>query len=233
MRKHTILVVDDETTILRVVRATLEAAGYAVLTTERGEHALETLKDQRADLVLLDLMMPGMDGFETLRRIRDQRQVPVILLTARDGDMDRLRGLRNGADDYLTKPFNPDELVARVRAVLRRSTGSAPRGGYTTLRYPGLEIDLERRRVLLQEDEVRLSRTEWELLAVLGANAGRVMRHGELLSRIWGPEFRDEVHYLRTWVSRLRAKLEPLAPESSVITTYPGIGYRLELPPDR
>jgi DNA-binding response OmpR family regulator len=123
MRQHTILVVDDEATILRIVRATLEAAGYAVLAAERGGQALETLNDQRPALVLLDLMMPGMDGFETLRRIREESQVPVILLTARAGDMDRLRGLRSGADDYLTKPFNPDELVARVRAVLRRPPG--------------------------------------------------------------------------------------------------------------
>ena len=131
------------------------------------------------------------------------------MLTARAGDADKLRGLQSGADDYVTKPFNPEELSARVAAVLRRSAGGAPAGGRSLLRYPRLEIDLERRRVTVDGEECRLSRTEWELLAQLAGNAGRVMLHGELLSRIWGPEFRDEVRYLRMWVSRLRAKLEP------------------------
>jgi two-component system KDP operon response regulator KdpE len=230
MRKKMILAVDDEPAIQRLVRATLQGAGYAVITAGRGEEALATLDQERPDLIVLDLMMPGMDGFETLRRIRGESQVPVIMLTARASDADKLRGLERGADDYITKPFNPDELTARVQAVLRRTAGAATVAGRAVLRYPGVEIDLERRRVMVQGDEVRLSRTEWELLSQLGANAGRVMLHGELLSRIWGPEFRDEVHYLRTWVSRLRSKLEPDGPESSIISTFPGIGYRLESP---
>jgi DNA-binding response OmpR family regulator len=231
MRKRLILVVDDEPAILRLVRATLQAAGFAVATAGRGEEALPLVEDERPDLVVLDLMMPGMDGFETLRCIRAGSQVPVIMLTARAGDADKLRGLHGGADDYVTKPFNPDELVARVEAVLRRAGGAAPVGGGSRLRYPGVEIDLERRRVAVGGEEVRLSRTEWELLAQLAGNAGRVMLHGELLSRIWGPEFRDEVHYLRTWVSRLRAKLEPDDDSPALITTFPGLGYRLEAPP--
>jgi two-component system KDP operon response regulator KdpE len=225
------MVVDDEPAIVRLVRAKLQADGYAVITAARGEEALAFLDDERPDLVILDLMMPGMDGFETLRRIREVGQIPVIMLTARAGDADKVRGLQGGADDYLTKPFNPDELSARVAAILRRTAGAAPAGGRTILRYPGVEIDLERRLVLVAGDEVRFSRTEWELLSQLGANAGRVMLHSELLSRIWGPEFRDESHYLRTWVSRLRAKLEPGADATPLITTFPGIGYRLEAPP--
>jgi two-component system KDP operon response regulator KdpE len=225
------MVVDDEPAIVRLVRAKLQADGYAVITAARGEEALELLDDERPDLVVLDLMMPGMDGFETLRRIREIGQIPVIMLTARAGDADKVRGLQGGADDYLTKPFNPDELSARVAAILRRTAGATPAGGRTMLRYPGVEIDLERRRVLVAGEEVRFSRTEWELLSQLGANAGRVMLHSELLSRIWGPEFRDESHYLRTWVSRLRAKLEPGADAAPLITTFPGIGYRLEAPP--
>jgi two-component system KDP operon response regulator KdpE len=216
---------------VRLVRAKLQADGYAVVTAARGEEALDLLEDQRPDLVVLDLMMPGMDGFETLRHIREQSQLPVIMLTARAGDADKLRGLQSGADDYVTKPFNPDELSARIAAVLRRTAGSAPAGGRTILRYPGVEIDLERRRATVDGEEVRLSRTEWELLSQLAGNAGRVMLHGELLSRIWGPEFRDEVHYLRTWVSRLRAKLEPDDDSPKLITTFPGLGYRLEAPP--
>jgi len=237
MRKHLILAVDDEPAIVRLVRAKLQADGYAVITADRGAAALAVLDEQRPDLVVLDLMMPGMDGFETLRRIRTESQVPVILLTARAGDADKLRGLQGGADDYLTKPFNPDELSARVEAVLRRTAGASPVGGRAVLRYPelGLEIDLEHRRISRRGEEVRLSRTEWELFSQLAANAGRVMLHGELLSRIWGPEFRDEVHYLRTWVSRLRAKLEPEAGDDrpALITTFPGLGYRLEAPPSR
>ena len=231
MRKHLILVVDDEPPIVRLVRAKLQADGYAVITASRGEEAIRLVDDERPDLVVLDVMMPGMDGFETLRRIRTLSQVPVIMLTARVGDADKLRGLEGGADDYVTKPFNPDELSARVAAVLRRSAGAAPVGGRTVLRYPGVELDLERRRVTVAGEEVRLSRTEWELLSQLAGNAGRVMLHGELLSRIWGPEFRDETHYLRTWVSRLRAKLEPDADAAPLITTFPGVGYRLETPP--
>jgi two-component system KDP operon response regulator KdpE len=231
VKKHLVLVVDDEPAIVRLVRTKLLADGYAVITADRGEKALEILEDERPDLIVLDLMMPGIDGFETLRRIRAQSRVPVIMLTARSGDSDRLKGFPGGADDYVTKPFNPDELVARIAAVLRRATGSAPAGGRTTLRYPGVEIDLERRRVAVAGAEVRLSRTEWELLAQLADNAGRVMLHGELLTRIWGPEFRDEAHYLRTWVSRLRAKLESDPSTPALITTFPGLGYRLEAPP--
>ncbi len=228
MKKHLVLVIDDELAIVRLVRTKLQADGYAVITADRGEKALEILEDERPDLIVLDLMMPGIDGFETLRRIRAQSQVPVIMLTARSGDADRLKGFSGGADDYVTKPFNPDELAARIAAVLRRSSGSAPAGGRMVLTYPGVEIDLERRRVVVSGQEVRLSRTEWELLAQLAGNAGRVMLHGELLTRIWGPEFRDESHYLRTWISRLRSKLEsdPATPE--LITTFPGLGYRLE-----
>jgi two-component system KDP operon response regulator KdpE len=231
MRKHLILVVDDEPAIVRLVRTKLQADGYAVITASRGEEALEILEDERPDLIILDLMMPGIDGFETLRRIRTESQVPVIMLTARAGDADRLKGFHSGADDYITKPFNPDELSARVAAVLRRTAGAAPISGRAALKYPGVEIDLERRRVLVSGEEVRLSRTEWELLSQLAGNVGKVMLHAELLTRIWGPEFRDEAHYLRTWVSRLRAKLEADPSTPQLITTFPGLGYRLEAPP--
>jgi two-component system KDP operon response regulator KdpE len=228
--KHLILVVDDEPPIVRLVKAKLRLDGYEVLTASRGDQALSMLQEQTPDLVVLDVMMPDMDGFETLRRIREQSQVPVVMLTARGSDADKLRGLQSGADDYITKPFNPDELEARIAAVLRRSAGMKPAGTETVLRYPGLEIDLERKSVKVQGEEVRLSRREWELLTQLAQNAGRVMMHGELLSRIWGPEYRNETQYLRTWVSRLRSKLEPEDNSLTLITTYPGIGYRFESP---
>jgi len=230
VRNQRILVVDDEPAIVRLLRATLQVDGYAVVAADRGEQALPLLENERPDLVILDLMMPGMDGFETLRRIRSRSKVPVIMLTARASDADTLKGLQGGADDYVTKPFNPDELAARVTAVLRRSQGGTPAGGRTILSYPGVEIDLDRRRVLVGEVEARLSRTEWALLDQLAANVGRVMLHGELLSRIWGPEFRDEAHYLRTWISRLRTKLNSGVADQTLITTFPGVGYRLEPP---
>src|SRR5215210_9436108 len=160
MSKHLILVVDDEAAIARLIRRTLEAEGYAVLTADRGEKALEILEDERPDLVILDLMMPGIDGFETLRRLRTTSQVAVIMLTARTADADRLKGFHSGVDDYLTKPFNPDELVARVAAILRRTVGAAKQTGRGPLVYPGVEIDLERRRVMVGGEEIRLSRTE-------------------------------------------------------------------------
>ena len=230
MPKHLILVVDDEAAISRLIRRTLEAEGYTVQTVDRGERALEVLETERPDLIILDLMMPGIDGFETLRRIRATSRVAVIMVTARAADADRLKGFDGGVDDYVTKPFNPDELVARVGAVLRRTAGAATQTGRGPLIYPGVEIDLDRRRVIVGGEEVRLSRTEWELLAQLGANAGRVMLHAELLTRVWGPEFRDEAHYLRTWVSRLRAKLDTGDGSDPLITTFSGIGYRLEAP---
>ena len=236
MRKHLILVVDDEPPIARLVRARLQADGYAVTSATNGEDALQMADAERPDLIVLDVMMPGIDGFETLRRLRSgmlSDQVPVIMLTARANDVDRLKGLTAGADDYIAKPFNPDELAARVAAVLRRSAGASKAAGRGLLKYPGepeVEIDLDRRRVTVGSKEVRLSKTEWELLAQLATNAGRVLMHGELLSRIWGPEFRDETHYLRTWVSRLRAKLETNPETAPLITTFPGLGYRLEAP---
>jgi two-component system KDP operon response regulator KdpE len=186
-------------------------------------------EEERPDIVILDVMMPGIDGYETMRQIREFSEVPIILLTARSGPADTIRGLDSGADDYITKPFNPDELAARVSAVLRR-TSDETHSEQERLVFENLVIDLDRRVVLVAGEEVRLSRTEWELLYQLASNAGRVMRHSELLSRIWGPEFRDETYYLRTWVSRLRSKLEPEKPEESIIKTYPGLGYRLDAP---
>jgi DNA-binding response OmpR family regulator len=233
VRKQLVLVADDEPSIVRLLRATLEADGFAVVTADSGATAVAVLNAERPDIVVLDVMMPEMDGFETLRLIRSQSQtpsVPVIMLTARTGDIDKMQGFQSGADDYLTKPFNPNELLARIAAVLRRSSGAAPVTTSQELHYPNLAIDVEQRRVLVKGDEVRLSRTEWALLVQLANNPGRIMLHTELLSRIWGPEYRDEAQYLRTWVSRLRAKLEPDSGKSSIITTFPGMGYRLEPP---
>jgi two-component system KDP operon response regulator KdpE len=225
IKKPFVLVVDDEPPIVRLVQLRLEADDMQVRTAHRGEDALAILDDEPIDLVVLDVTMPGMDGFETLRRIRSRSTVPVIMLTARTLDMDKLRGLTGGADDYVTKPFNPDELAARIAAILRRASGQRV-AGQEQLRYGDMTIDLAQRRVTRGDEEVHFSRTEWELLHELATNAGKVLLHRELLTRIWGAEFRDESQYLRTWVSRLRNKLGEDVP----ITTFPGMGYRLEPP---
>jgi two-component system, OmpR family, KDP operon response regulator KdpE len=227
IKKTLILAVDDEPPILRLLSATLRANDYAVITANNGAEAVAAQAEHHPDLILLDVMMPDMDGHEVLRTIRQSSSTPVIMLTARTSDNEKVQALLSGADDYVTKPFHPDELIARITAVLRRSDGPAP-AAPVELRYGDLLIDLGKRFISRGDDEIRLSRTEWALLELLATNTGRVMLHGDLLSRIWGPEFRDEVYYLRTWISRLRRKLGVNSDE--LITTMPGIGYRMSEP---
>jgi DNA-binding response OmpR family regulator len=229
MKKHLILVADDEAPILRLVRTRLQADGYGVISGANGREAVDLFEEHQPDLVILDVMMPVMDGLEAMREIRESSTVPIILLTARSGPQDKVSGLDLGADDYVTKPFNPDELSARIAAILRRAGGAMAHQN-EVLEYEHVTIDLSRRTVTVRGDDVRLSRTEWELLHLLASNAGRVMLHTELLSRIWGPEFRDETYYLRTWISRLRSKLDDKRNDPELITTFPGMGYRLESP---
>jgi DNA-binding response OmpR family regulator len=229
LKKNLVLIADDDAPILRLVRTRLQADGYGVIAANNGKEAVDLCEDQQPDLVILDVMMPVMDGLEAMRQIRETSTVPIILLTARTGPQDKISGLDMGADDYVTKPFNPDELSARVAAILRRAGGSVAHQ-QDVLEYENVTIDLSRRIVTVRGEDVRLSRTEWELLHLLASNAGRVMLHSELLSRIWGPEFRDETYYLRTWVSRLRTKLDDKRDEPELITTFPGMGYRLEPP---
>jgi DNA-binding response OmpR family regulator len=231
MNKPLILVVDDDHKILRLLRIEFTAQGFQVLMAERGSDALELLDRQRPDIVVLDIIMPGMDGLELLKRIREKSGVPVILLTAKGSDSDKIMGLELGADDYLPKPFNPEELTARVRAVLRRSQmREAPSNG-NTLVCGNITIDLARRTVFVNGKVVVLSRTEWQLLQQLCANAGRVMLHEDLLTRTWGAEYRDDIQYLRVWISRLRQKLEENPAEPKYIRTVQGIGYILEAAP--
>ena len=228
MNKPLILVVDDDHKILRLLRIELTAQGFQVIMAERGEDALQLVERQRPDLVVLDIIMPGMDGLEVLKRVRESSGVPVILLTAKGTDADKILGLELGADDYVPKPFNPEELTARVRAVLRRSQARETPTNGNRLICGDIVIDLARRTVYVRGKPVVLSRTEWQLLQQLCANAGRVMLHEDLLTRTWGPEYRDDVQYLRVWISRLRQKLEenPAAPR--YIRTVQGIGYILD-----
>jgi two-component system KDP operon response regulator KdpE len=222
-----ILAVDDEAGILRLIRLELSSQGFRVFVANDGEEALRLAEQQRPDIVVLDIVMPDMSGLEVMRRLRERTSVPVILLTAKDHDEDKVRGLEMGADDYLVKPFNPEELSARVRAVLRR--GFRPTTGTENIVQVGnIEIDLNRRLVKKEGDVVSLTRTEWMLLQHLAANAGKVMLNTELLSKVWGPEYRDDLQYLRVWVSRLRSKLEPDPSNPTIIKTLQGIGYLLD-----
>jgi two-component system KDP operon response regulator KdpE len=221
-----ILAGDDEAGILRLIKLELSSQGFRVVVANDGEEALRIAEQQRPDIVVLDILMPDMTGLEVMRRLRERTQVPVILLTGKDHDEDKVRGLELGADDYLVKPFNPEELSARVRAVLRRSVGLSNTENF--VRAGDVEIDLNRRLVKKNGEIVTLTRTEWMLLQHLAANAGKVMLNTELLSKVWGPEYRDDLQYLRVWVSRLRSKLEPDPANPVIIKTLQGIGYLLD-----
>lgn len=220
-----VLAVDDEAGILRLIKIELGEQGFRVVTASDGDEALRLAEEQRPDIVLLDVIMPEMTGLEVMRRLREQSNAPVILVTAKDSDKDKVGGLEQGADDYIVKPFSPDELGARIRAVLRRSTGAG--NSERLIKAGDIEIDLEKRLVTRGGEPVTVTRTEWLLLQHLAANAGKVMMNAELLTKVWGPEYRDDVQYLRVWVSRLRAKLEADSAEPTVIVTRPGIGYVL------
>jgi two-component system KDP operon response regulator KdpE len=221
-----VLAVDDEAGILRLIKLELAAQGLRVITAPNGEDAMRLAEEQRPDIVLLDVLMPEMTGLEVMRRMRERSDAPIILVTARDSEADKVSGLEQGADDYIVKPFSPEELAARIRAVVRRSSGAAPT---ERLVHAGdVEIDLNRRLVTRGGEPVTLTRTEWLLLQHLAANAGKVLLNAELLTKVWGPEYRDDLQYLRVWVSRLRRKLEEDPSEPQIIKTRPGIGYMLE-----
>ena len=223
-----VLVADDEPRITKLVAIALSEEGFRVVTANGGEQALQKAEEVRPDIVLLDIVMPDLDGIEVMRQLREWRPVPVILLTAKGSTADKAQGLDLGADDYVAKPFHPDELAARVRAVLRRVAGSPGAG---VVKLGDIEIDLERRLVTRNGELVSLSRTEWLLLQHLAANAGRVVLHTELLTKVWGPEYRDDLQYLRVWVSRVRRKLGSEPGDPGRIKTFQGIGYLLDVEP--
>ena len=230
MKRFRILIVDDEERIVNFLRSKLKASGYEVLTAGNGLEGLEQAQAQEPDLIVLDLLMPKMDGLEMLKELRSFSVVPVIILTAKGADADRIKGLQLGADDYLPKPFNPDELVARIEAV-RRRLEPGERGKIPEVFQLGdVAIDFRKHNVVVSGEEKYLTRIEWLLLSQLVHNAGRLMLYEELLTRVWGPEYRDDVQILRTWISRLRGKLEsdPNAPK--LIRTIPKTGYIIDQP---
>ncbi len=219
------LVVDDELAIRRLVSLELRSQGFEVDTASSGEEAIDYVRHRRPSIVVLDLLMPGISGWDVLPMLRE-RGLPVIVLTARDTERERVRGLNMGADDYVTKPFSPEELSARVRAVLRRSERQTPTPNIIRA-GSDVEIDLDRRMVRKQGRQLVLSRTEWRLLQHLAEHAGRTIPGTEILAQVWGSDYAHDLQYLRLWISRLRAKLEPDAERSTVIHTVPGVGYRL------
>lgn len=203
-----ILVVDDEARMRRFMQMNLDLEGYRVIEAENGLQAVDRVRDDLPDLVLMDVMMPEMDGFEALRLIRETSNVPVIMLTVKGDEDDRVRGLELGADDYVTKPFSPRELSSRIKAVLRRAEMPTPAGQSTIKVDDRFQIDFNRRQVIVDGEEIKLRPTEYRLLYHLVNNAGWTLPHETLLAKVWGHEYRDETHYLRLYITYLRQKIE-------------------------
>lgn len=226
--KPTILVAEDDPRMMRLVQRNLELAGYRVLTAGDGEQALQLAEVEPCSLLVLDVMMPLLDGLEVCRRVREFSSVPIVIITARNAERDVVLGLDAGADDYLTKPFGAPELLARVRAVLRRShLGSAEEVRRATYRCGDLEIDFGQHQVMLRGKLVSLTPTEYRILSQLAQYPGRVLTHEELLSKVWGPAYKDETHLLRVNMSRLRDKIEQDRGQPRYILSRPGLGYLL------
>jgi two-component system KDP operon response regulator KdpE len=225
-----ILVVDDEPKMVLLVRQILTALGYQVLATSSGEQAVETVAMEQPDLVVLDIMLLGdMDGYDTACRIREFSDIPIIMLTARVRESDMLRGFEVGVDDYVKKPFSSKELVARVKAVLKRSQAASQTQAETEILCGDIHIDLARHRVAIAGQAVHLTPTEYKLLHELARNRDRAMLHEQLLSAVWGPEYRTDFDYLRSYIHLLRRKLEPDPSNPRYIIRVPGVGYMLEV----
>jgi DNA-binding response OmpR family regulator len=230
--KQKILVVDDDPRILKLVRIKLEMAGFAVTTASSGAAALDEFELKTPDATVLDVTMPGIDGFTLTQRIREVSNVPIIMLTAMGEQTQKVRGLELGADDYLTKPFDPDELVARVRALLRRSQTTGPIDNQHVVTAGSLTIDFLKRKVEDDGKPIKLTPTEYKLLQQLAQQAGKVIPHSDLLSKVWGPEYRDETGYLWVYIRALRQKLEKDPSNPQFILSEPGFGYKFHIPGD-
>jgi two-component system, OmpR family, KDP operon response regulator KdpE len=223
---RTILVVDDEPDLLNAVRLYLEDEGYQVITATNGEEALAKVRTRLPDLIVLDVMMPEMNGFEALAEIRRASNVPVIMLTVKGEESDKVRGLGLGADDYVTKPFSQRELLSRIQAVLRRAETPAFVPRTKIVVDDDLTIDFSRNEVWLKGQKVQLTPTEYRLLYHLVSNPGRILSHESLLAKVWGPEYREEEHYVRLYITYLRQKIEPDPAHPKYILTERGLGYR-------
>ena len=223
-----IMIVDDDPQIRRVLKVTLAGQGFEVDDARDGEAALEKLRDSRFDLVLLDVNMPGMSGLEACRAIRSSSEIAIIMLTVRDDEADTVEALDAGADDYVTKPFKPSELSARIRAALRRAPGG--QGPVGRLQIGETTVDFDTREAALEGRRVRLTPKEFDVLRYLAAHANKVVSHRQLLQAVWGPDYGDQVDYLRVVVNQLRKKIEPKPSAPVYLLTEPWVGYRLHLP---
>jgi two-component system KDP operon response regulator KdpE len=229
MNPATVLIVDDEPQIRRVMRTTLTSQSYAVLEAKTGEEALEKLRSNHPGLILLDVNLPGISGLDVCREIRQSSDVPIIMLTVRNTERDKVQALDAGADDYVVKPFGAQELLARIRAALRRS---APEEATPAFVSDDLKIDFAKRAVTLHGNPVRLTPKEFELLRHLVANQGKALSHRRLLQAVWGPDYGEETEYLRVFINQLRKKIEPDPRHPRYIHTDPWIGYRFEPRPE-
>jgi two-component system KDP operon response regulator KdpE len=221
-----ILVVEDEPAILRAVRTNLSGHGFQVETAATGAEGLEAYRRRRPDLIMLDLGLPDMDGTELIRQVRQEASTPIIVLSVRGGERDKVAALDFGADDYVTKPFGVDELLARVRVALRHAARPSS-GAEPVISTGDLEVDLEHRRVFVCGQEVHLTPTEYELLRAFISHPDKVLTDRMLLQAVWGPNYGDEIHYLHVYVARLRRKIEPDPQSPRYLITEPGVGYRL------
>ena len=227
MKNFCVLVVDDEPRIVKFLQVRLKVSGYRVLTAANGAEALELAREDKPDLVVLDVMMPGMDGLETLRQLREESPVPVIILSAKEGSSDKVKGLQQGADDYMAKPFSPDELVARIESIKRRLVPQQERTSEDAVRIGTITVDANRHVVVVNGVPKQLTRIEWLLLNEFAHNAGKLVLYTDLLTKIWGPEYRDDIQILRTWVSRLRKKIERDPNHPTILKTVPKTGYMI------
>jgi two-component system, OmpR family, KDP operon response regulator KdpE len=227
MSSATILIVDDDSQIRRVMRTALSSHGYTIIEARNGEEALKTVRAERLDLIVLDLNMPDMDGIEVCREIRVVSNLPIIMLTVRSAEKDKVRALDAGADDYVVKPFGIDELLARIRAALRRAPGEAVETSAVTKE---MHLDFDNRTIIVKGKSVHLTPKEFELLRELVTNAGKPVSHRRLLQAVWGPDYGEEIESLRVMVNQLRKKIEPDPANPRFIRTEPWIGYRFVLP---
>jgi two-component system KDP operon response regulator KdpE len=226
--KATVLVVDDEPQIVRALRINLTARGYRVITAHDGTAALRAVAETKPDVVVLDLGLPDMDGSEVIAGLRGWTTVPIIVLSARGDSSDKVQALDAGADDYVTKPFGMDELLARLRAAVRRSAVSSPDDVEAVINTASFSIDLVAKKVRRDGKEVHLTKTEWGVLELLARNRGRLVAQKQLLNEVWGPSYETESHYLRVYLAQLRRKLEPEPSRPRHLLTEPGMGYRFE-----
>jgi two-component system, OmpR family, KDP operon response regulator KdpE len=227
MDKKSILIVDDDPAILRLLSTNLKARGYEIFTATNGEESLEAVQKDFIDLIILDLMMPKIDGVEVCRRVREWSDVPIIILSARGDENDKVKCLELGADDYLTKPFGIAELMARIKTAFRHRGDPTVAPAQSIFAYDGLEINFAKRRVTVNSKEITLTPTEFALLQHLAVNSDKVLTHNMLLQSVWGNEYSSEKEYLRVFVGRLRRKLEPDPKNPRYIQTIPGVGYHM------